>query len=373
VTGAPVQGPRLSPQLWRIPAWTALTVVTAIAAPSLTRQIYAGVVVGLAATAMHFADNSRPGVRQAAVLIATVGGLAGTLLAPNGSAEVATFIAASRIPAAFSERVTHAITVVDTVAVAAVIGFVSHSLVGLLAGLGIPLLVQRARERQELIKERDRAQALLVEVQAGREAEAQAVALRERGRIARDLHDVLAHTLAGLSVQLQGLRAVAAKERAPASVLEPIDKAAELARSGLGEARAAVGALRDPIGLGIDAIPALVQRYPGRTSLSLNGAAGEVTPAAGHAVYRAIQESLTNAARYAPGAPVAVALDWTARALRARICDTGLPAGRTAIADQGTGLGLVGMDERLRAVGGSVQAGPDPGGGWRVEITVPAT
>jgi signal transduction histidine kinase len=70
---------------------------------------------------------------------------------------------------------------------------------------------------------------------------------------------------------------------------------------------------------------------------------------------------------------VAIALDWTGPALCARICDTGLPAGRTAIADQGTGLGLVGMDERLRAVGGSVQAGPDPGGGWRVEITVPAT
>jgi signal transduction histidine kinase len=251
-----------------------------------------------------------------------------------------------------------------------------------LAGLLVPLFVQRTSEHQELIRERDRAQALLAEVEAGREAEAQAVALRERGRIARDLHDVLAHTLAGLSVQLQGLRAVAAKERVPASVSDPIDLAAELAKSGLEEARAAVGALRDPVGLGVDAIASLVKRHPGHTTLTVDGAPLELAPNSAHAVYRAVQESLTNAARYAPGAPVEVVLHWSSTGPSAQITDSVRPPGRIAVTDQGTGLGLAGMDERVRAVGGTVQAGPVQAGpvqagpvqagGWRVEITVPA-
>jgi len=265
------------------------------------------------------------------------------------------------------------VTVADTVAVGAVIGFVSHSLVGALAGLGLPLIVLRAIEHQELVTERDRAQALLAEVQAGREAEAQAVALTERGRIARELHDVLAHTLAGLSVQLQGVRAVAAKEQVPASVLDPIDRAADLARSGLDEARAAVSVLRDPEGLGLDALGALIERHPAETTLAVTGTPVAVTAAAGHAVYRAVQESLTNAARYAPGASVTVSMQWSPETLRVCVQDTGLPPGRMAISDQGTGLGLAGMDERVRAVGGSVQAGPAPAGGWLVEITVPTT
>jgi signal transduction histidine kinase len=258
---------------------------------------------------------------------------------------------------------------IDTVAVATVVGFVSHSLVGILAGVGIPVLVQRANEHEELIRSRDRAQALLAEVEAGREAEERAVALRERGRIARDLHDVLAHTLAGLSVQLQGIRAVAAREQVPASVLEPLDRAADLARSGLDEARAAVGVLRDPVGLGIDAIGALVARHPGPPTFRVTGS-GAVSAEAGHAVYRGVQEALTNAARYAPGAEVVVSLEWSASSLITRVRDTGLPQGRSPISDQGTGLGLAGMDERVRAAGGTLSAGA-VGAGWQVQIVVP--
>ena len=198
----------------------------------------------------------------------------------------------------------------DTIAFGGVIGWISQSVAGLLAGTGIPLLVQRAVEHRDLVQERDRAQALLAEVQAGREAETQAAALRERGRIAREMHDVLAHSLAGLSVQLQAVRAVAARERVGPAVLEPLDKAAALAREGLGEARAAVSALRDPVGLGLDALPALVERHPGTAVLDETGTRGQVSVDAAHAVYRAVQESLTNAARYAPGSVVRVALEW---------------------------------------------------------------
>jgi signal transduction histidine kinase len=230
----------------------------------------------------------------------------------------------------------------------------------------------RAGEQQALIAERDRAQALLAEVQAGREAEAEAAALQERGRIAREMHDVLAHTLAGLSLQLQAVRAVAAREGVPPEVLDPLDKAATLAQDGLAEARSAVGALRDPVGLGMDALPALVERHPGAATLEAVGRPSGLAPEAGHAVYRAVQEALTNAARYAPGSPVTVRLSWAPDGLTAQVADSGAAVGRNAPAAQGSGLGLAGMDERVRAVGGTVRAGPRDGGGWQVVVHVPA-
>ena len=227
------------------------------------------------------------------------------LIAPKGLGEIPAFVVAGKIPFAIDAAGRTLVRRRDhAVVVGVVVGFVSRSLVGALAGLGIPLLAQRAVERRELIASRDEAQALLVEVQAGREAEAQAAALQERGRIARDLHDVLAHSLAGLSVQLQATRAVAAREGVAAAVLEPLDKAAALARDGLAEARAVVGALRDPVGLGLAELPALVERHPGEATLDARRRRPvEVDPDAGHAVYRAVQEALTNAARYAPGSP----------------------------------------------------------------------
>jgi signal transduction histidine kinase len=235
------------------------------------------------------------------------------------------------------------------------------------------LLVQRELEHQELVRERDRAQALLAEAQNAREAEAQTAALRERGRIAREMHDVLAHSLAGLSLQLQAVRAVATRERVSEAVLEPLDKAAALAREGVAEARAAVSALRDPTGLGLDALPALVERHPGTATLSVHGEPAQVSAEAGHAVYRAVQEALTNAVRYSPGSPVTIELEWQTDALAVVVADSGASPGRTAVTGQGSGLGLAGMGERIRQVGGTMQAGPREGGGWQVRLSVPAS
>jgi signal transduction histidine kinase len=359
--------------LLRVPAWVAVIVVTVLAAHGVQARIWTGVAMTVAAVAVHFTDDSRS-VRTSTinVVVATVAGLAAVLIGPSGLGELPVFMAASRIAVPIDRGWGRVFVVADTIAVAAVVGYVSHSLVGVLAGLGVPLLAQRAVERRALIASRDEAHALLVEVQAGREAEAQAATLQERGRIARDLHDVLAHSLAGLSVQLQATRAIAARENVDASVLEPLDKAAALARDGLTDARAVVSALRDPVGLGIDEIAALVDRHPGEVVLRSTGTAHPVTPPVGHAVYRAVQEALTNAARYAPGAAVTVTLAYTPEGLHVCVDDLGLPHGRSPVAAQGSGLGLAGMDERIRGVGGSLTAGPRPEGGWRVEVRIPA-
>ena len=123
-----------------------------------------------------------------------------------------------------------------------------HARSGLLAGFAVPFLALRRLEQVELRAERDRAVALLAELEKARDAQAQAAALAERGRIAREMHDVLAHSLAGLSLQLQAVRAVASRENVGPAVTVPLDRAAELARTGVEEAKAVVGALRDDPG-----------------------------------------------------------------------------------------------------------------------------
>lgn len=357
----------------RLPAWVVVIGASIAYTHGTDRRIGVAVTMTLAAVAVQFTrDNYSLRTTTTAITVATLLGLAAILLGPSGLGEVPPFVAASKIAFPIDRGWGRIYVIADMIAVAVVVGYVAHSAVGALAGLGIPLLAQRAAERRELIASRDEAQALLVEVQNGREAEAQAAALQERGRIARDLHDVLAHSLAGLSVQLQATRAVAAQHAVGPAVLEPLDKAASLAKDGLTEARAVVGALRDPVGLGIAEIPALVERHPGAVTLQTSGTPVPIGPEAGHAAYRAVQEALTNAARYAPGSSVAVTLTYDADALTIRVEDSGLPQGRSAVASQGTGLGLAGMDERIRSVGGSLTAGPTADGGWRVEVRVPA-
>ena len=357
---------------WRVPVWASMVYASVLTEPTTQRRVTGGALYVVAVLALQAVRHERRAVRRAAVLVTTGCALAACIVLPRGIAEIPVAIAATRAPLAFEAVALWVFVVADTVAFAAVVGYISRSFGGALAGTAIPLLVQRAVEHEELVRERDRAQALLVEVRNARDAETQAAAVQERSRIAREMHDVLAHSLAGLSVQLQGARAVAAKENAGAAVLEPLDRAASLAREGLAEARSAVGALRGPNGRGIDALPALAERHPDPVELRTEGRPGELPPATGHAVYRAVQESLTNAVRYAPGSPVTVTLRWAPGTLTVVVEDAGPAPGRYAVAGQGTGLGLDGMRERVQDVGGRVQAGPCSPRGWRVELEVPA-
>ncbi len=99
---------------------------------------------------------------------------------------------------------------------------------------------------------------------------------------------------------------------------------------------------------------------------------GRVSPGAGHAVYRAVQEAMTNAARYATGSAIDVEVTWSPAQLRVRVRDGGLPAGRQPSGVKGSGTGIASMAGRLEAVGGSLTAGPVPDdGGWLVQVTVP--
>jgi len=366
------------PTWWLTLAWLAMTVGTVWSVPHgrwgldhTDARVVTAVLFGAAAVSIRLVPQRTPDHYYAGgVVVAMATGLASLFFAPSGLGEVPVYVAASRIPASFPERSGKWFTAAATVATSLTIGYISHSIGGLLAGIGVPFLAQRALDRQALVEQRDRAEALLAEVQAGRDAESQAAALRERGRIAREMHDVLAHSLAGLSLQLQAARAIAQKEGAGAAVLEPLERAASLARDGLAEAKSAVGTLNDPALHTIDEVPDLVRLHPGDATLVVTGDPAPLPRRAGHAAYRAIQESLTNTARYAPGSTVRVSLDWYPGRLTVQVDDGGAAPGHTPLTGHGTGLGIAGMRERLSAVGGTVEAGPHRGG-WRVSFTVP--
>ncbi|MEC3994863.1 sensor histidine kinase [Actinacidiphila sp. DG2A-62] len=311
----------------------------------------------------------------AGVALTVCAGFAITLLAPNGLGEIPVLVAASVLPRCLAEgRMRTAALAVVSVGFGVSIMVISGSVAGLLAGLGAWFIAERSVEHAALLAERDRAVALLAEVEASRQAQQEAAAVEERGRIAQEMHDVLAHSLAGLSVQLQAVRAVAAREGAPATLTGPLDRAAELARDGVQEARAAVGALRAAPVRGVADLAGLVGGFPGEARLRVTGRPGRLAPDAGHAVYRAVQEALTNAARYATGSPIDVNVAWEADEVRVAVRDHGLPAGRGPSGVKGSGSGLRGMSERIESAGGTMTAGPVPGEpGWRITLRLPAT
>jgi signal transduction histidine kinase len=222
----------------------------------------------------------------------------------------------------------------------------------------------------------DTTELLLARLEDARDEQVRTAALAERGRIAGELHDVLAHSLSGAAIQLQGARKLAEHEQASAEVRSAIDRASELVRDGLASARQAVGALRGEELPGVPQLEALVTSFGADThtdvSFAIEGAARPLPADAGLALYRGAQEALTNIARYAPGATTTVLLrygdDRTSLTVEDRLAQPSSAAGLDGV---GGGNGLNGMRERLERAGGRMNAGPTSDG-WRVELEVPA-
>jgi signal transduction histidine kinase len=159
---------------------------------------------------------------------------------------------------------------------------------------------------------------MLAETRRAREAETHAAALAERARIARDIHDVLAHSLAAVSVNLQAAEGLLASETLPADnpelskAVECVERAGTLTREGLVAARRAILALREDAAPLPDQLASLTVQYQaaGDTAINLT-VTGEPRPLSEQAIqvaYRTAQEGLTNARKHAPGQPVTLAL-----------------------------------------------------------------
>jgi signal transduction histidine kinase len=216
------------------------------------------------------------------------------------------------------------------------------------------------------------SQALLAQEAATRAAREEAAVLAERQRLARELHDVLAHTLSGLAVQLEGARLLADRTGADPRLAEQVTNAQRLAREGMAGAKRAVATLRGEALPGPDQLPALVERtrltgLP--VTLTVRGEPRGLPAEAGLALYRVVQEALTNTAKHAGrGATAVVSLTWGDGTLAVEVVDAG--GDRVAAGLPSGGYGLTGLAERAALAGGKLDAGPTADG-WRVALTLP--
>lgn len=195
-----------------------------------------------------------------------------------------------------------------------------------------------------------------------RAAHAEAAALAERGRVARELHDVLAHSLSALALQLEGARLLAQSRDSDPEVVESLQRAHHLATSGLSEARQAISALR---GDDLPAIEDLASTFPGAT-FTVTGTPREPSSEAKLALYRTAQEALTNVRRHSQSDRVELTLDYAPDGTTLTVSDHGAAAATI----NGSGYGLTGMRERAELLGGRLNAGPTDDG-FRVELWLP--
>ena len=197
--------------------------------------------------------------------------------------------------------------------------------------------------------------------------------LAERQRLAREIHDILAHSLSAQVVHLEGTRMLLERDGDRAVALARVEQAGAMARAGLEETRRAVAALRGEAVPLADELGVLTEQFRettgNRCALEVAGDPSALSPEARLAVVRTAQEALTNVRKHAPTASVTVALRCSTSGCELTVSDTGGRAG--ALAGAGDGYGLVGMRERAELLGGELTAGPVETG-FRVLLTVPA-
>lgn len=223
-----------------------------------------------------------------------------------------------------------------------------------------------------------RQRELIDQLEAARQALAEQAVAEERRRIARELHDLAGHSLAAVLLHVTGARHVL--HRDPAEAEEALRDAEAVGRSAMDQIRGVVGALRaDERGTdrplpGAGDLSTLLTEYR-RAGLDiterLDPAAGALDGPAGTALHRIAGEALANVARHAPANAVEVALSADGTEVVLTVTDHGRPAAPRPAAGAGAHFGLVGMEERARALGGSVTAGPTADG-WRVQARLPA-
>ena len=242
----------------------------------------------------------------------------------------------------------------------------------LLVGM-IPFLVGLAFRAKAL--ERDVIEARVSEVERQREVDVAAALAEERSRIARDLHDVIAHSVTVMLVQAGAAQEVLLDQ--PEAASASLTRVQEAGRQALTEMGALVGMLDedgDDLGLtpqpGFDQLETLITQSSGGgldVSFTVQGTPYEVPPGVQVSIYRVVQESLTNVRKHSTAARVRVCLSYEPERVLVETCDDGQPTG----AGVGAHRGIVGMRERVAIYGGSLQAGPRADGGYRVLAGIP--
>ena len=219
------------------------------------------------------------------------------------------------------------------------------------------------RNRRSYRVQAEQAAALLEQHERLRAEQRRADVLDERARIAREIHDVLAHSLGALGIQIQAAKAMLTDHRDVDRAVEALATAQRMAADGLTETRRAVHALRVdtlPLGDGTGRRRGTHrQRYHVPVTFESGGTPRPLPPDASLALLRTAQEALVNAAKHAPGQQVAVRLDYGEAGVRLSVVNH-LNGARAPVRGPGStgGYGLTGMRERLRLLNGTLLAGP---------------
>jgi signal transduction histidine kinase len=247
------------------------------------------------------------------------------------------------------------------------IGFPVVIASGLLIGRNRAAFRVQAEQSAALLAQRERLEA----------EQRRADLLDERTRIAREIHDVLAHSIGALGIQIQAARSVLTDYGDIDRAVELLTAAQRMAGEGLTETRRAVHALRsDTLPLAEElakAVSTYGERYRVSVSLDSEGTPRPVPAEATVALLRVAQEALVNAAKHGAGKPVTVRLDFDAAWVRLTVrneVDAVAAPRAVELSTVNAGYGLTGMRERLRLLGGTLEAGRD-GTGWVVTAQVP--
>jgi signal transduction histidine kinase len=267
----------------------------------------------------------------------------------------------------------------------AVAGIIPVWIAGALTGAtfatlaGYPLLIVACllfgRNRRAYRVQAEQSAALLEQYQRLRAEQRRADVLDERARIAREIHDVLAHSLGALGIQIQAAKAMLTDHRDVGQAVEALATAQRMAADGLAETRRAVHALRvDTLSLGEElgtVVDTHRQRYHVPVTFETSGATRALPPDASLALLRTAQEALVNTAKHASGQQVAVRLDYGDTRVRLSVVNTlDGAAGEVTLPTSAGGYGLAGMGERLRLLRGTLLAGPRDNE-WAVTAELP--
>jgi signal transduction histidine kinase len=243
-----------------------------------------------------------------------------------------------------------------------------QTIIFLAVGFSISYLMSRLKEQQQSLAE---ANTRLTHHASTLEHLATS---RERNRVARELHDTLAHTLSGLSVQLEAVKAYWDVD--PQKARSTLERSLQAAHSGLGETRRALQALRasplDDLGLSL-AVRTMVEDAAARTNLALNSSVADklpsLSPDVEQCIYRVAQEAVTNAARHAKAKTLTVNLESTEGKVTLTVHDDGVGFD-VEKRDKANHYGLEGMQERAQLVGGEITVTSKPGEGTTVKLVV---
>ncbi|HWE59272.1 MAG TPA: histidine kinase [Solirubrobacteraceae bacterium] len=323
-------------------------------------------------TRVRLAGVPTDAVEVRRTVLGLTGVIAGTILLaleqPNGMWEAGPYlvaiIAATRLDR--REGALLMLAAIGPLTVGALIdgsyGTALSTSIGVLPWYLVMRLMRSLRERHE-------------ELLASRAAEARAAVSAERGRIAREIHDVLAHSLSALALQLESTRLLARDRNVDPEVARALDQAHSLAASGLDDARRAIAAARGDELPGPERLEALAGAFGDQSGLPVavvvHGSPRQLAPDARLAVYRTAQEALTNVRRHAAAERVRLSLDYLPDSTVLVVEDHGAEGTPPPVAPLAGGYGLTGMRERAKLLGGELIASPTSNG-FRVELRLPA-